>query len=281
MTHYAVGDIQGCLRPLKKLLKQVGFNPKKDHLWSTGDLVNRGPENLASLRWFHDHRDSVTVVLGNHDLHLLAIAANSATHGRSDNLQDILDAPDRDTLLHWLRHQPLLHRGSLPITNEQQTYGAGILVHAGIPPVWTSEQAAEHAREVETVLRGPDYRQFLKAMYGNEPYVWSDHLKGMARLRVITNYLTRMRYCSRRAKLDFVSKEATPRVGALSGKTVNAWFAQPNKLEADECVVFGHWAALSGVTQDHQFIGLDTGCVWGGCMTLMNLQTGARHTAAC
>ena len=270
MTTYAVGDIQGCFKPLKRLLKQVGFDKKADRLWAVGDLVNRGPHNLDTLRWFYKNREHVTVVLGNHDLHLIAIHRGKAKLGRSDNLQDILAAPDADELVDWLRHQPLLHRE-----------GNDILVHAGVPPCWSAPRAQELANEVEGALQGSQCDRFLGAMYGNEPWQWTTHLKGLARLRVITNYLTRMRYCTRKGKLDLISKGPQPIPDAIAGKKVAPWFSHKRRLTKGQTIIFGHWASLEGMTDSKKTIGLDTGCVWGNALTFYKLETGERFTCDC
>jgi len=199
MALYATGDLQGCLEPLKCLLDRVAFDPARDRLWLTGDLVNRGPQSLESLRFLHAMRDSVTSVLGNHDLHLLAVAHDIERLKKNDTLREILEAPDRDVLLDWLRQQKLLHHdGERGI----------VLVHAGIPPQWSLKKALRLAGEVEEVLHD-DARlpQYLDGMYGNEPLRWNGRLRGTARLRVITNYLTRMRFCSPDGTLDLKSKE--------------------------------------------------------------------------
>ena len=199
MAIYAVGDIQGCLQPLKRLLKQVDFDPAEDTLWSVGDAVNRGPKCLKTLRFLYKMRDNLVMVLGNHDLHLLAVAYGARAPSRSDTFDKILEAPDRDELLDWLRHRPLIHH----------EYGH-TLVHAGIPPQWSLAEAIARAHEVEDVLRSEDCVEFLTHMYGNEPAVWSDELEGMERLRVITNYLTRMRYCTKTGVLELQSKGPEP-----------------------------------------------------------------------
>lgn len=258
MATYVVGDIQGCLEPLQHLLRKIKFKPGRDVLWTAGDLVNRGPHCLDTLRFLHGMRESVVTVLGNHDLHLLALAAGVRKPGRSDTLDEILAAPDRDELLGWLVQQPLLHR--------EHGYA---LVHAGIPPQWTLKQAAKYAAEVEAVLRSPNCVDFLEAMYGNEPAIWSDKLTGMTRLRVITNYLTRMRYCSRKGWLDLESKGPAPGIAA---KKVSAWFSHDNRAAADDRILFGHWASLEGRTDTPNAIGLDTGCVWDGCLSLYHLE---------
>ncbi|MFT4613917.1 MAG: bis(5'-nucleosyl)-tetraphosphatase (symmetrical) [Bacteroidia bacterium] len=267
MATYVVGDIQGCLEPLQHLLRKVKFKPGSDVLWTAGDLVNRGPACLETLRFIYGMRDSVVTVLGNHDLHLLALAAGVRKPGRSDTLDEILAAPDRDELLAWLVQQPLLH----------QEHGF-TLVHAGIPPQWSLKQAAKYAAEVEAVLRSPDCVTFLKSMYGNEPAIWSDDLKGMTRLRVITNYLTRMRYCSRKGWLDMESKGPAP--GAVA-KKVSAWFSHDNRATANDRILFGHWASLEGQTDTPNAIGLDTGCVWDGCLSLYHLEKGKWTRCQC
>ncbi|NND66803.1 MAG: symmetrical bis(5'-nucleosyl)-tetraphosphatase [Halioglobus sp.] len=267
MSTYVVGDVQGCLEPLKCLLEAVKFKRGRDVLWSVGDIVNRGPQSLEALRFLYDMRDSLVVVLGNHDLHLLAVAAGVRNPGRSDTLDDILAAPDREELLNWLLHQPLMHR----------EHGF-TMVHAGIPPQWSLKKAGRYAREVEAVLQSEHCVQFLRSMYGNEPAVWSDDLEGMERLRVITNYFTRMRYCTKEGWLDLESKGPEP---PANGKRVSAWFSHPNRLTANDRIVFGHWAALEGRTDTANAIGLDTGCVWGGSMSLFELETGGRTHCDC
>lgn len=270
MTTYVVGDIQGCFKPFQCLLKRVDFDPSKDVVWSVGDLINRGPDNLETLRWFYEHRDSVVVVLGNHDLHLMAVAAGARKESKSDNFRDILEASDREVLLSWLRQQPLAH-------HEHEV----TLVHAGIPPIWTVEQTLGYAKEVEAVLQGPESAAFFAAMYGNDPIAWSDDLTGMTRLRIITNYLTRMRYCTKKGKLDFINKGPKAKADALKGKKVAPWFEHKKRLSAADTIIFGHWASLEGVTNSEKAIALDTGCVWGNKMTLLDLDTRTFHRCKC
>ncbi len=265
MTTYVVGDIQGCFEPFKQLLKNVAFNPTTDVLWSVGDLINRGPNNIDTLRWFYNHQACVKVVLGNHDLHLLATYAGAGIMSDSDNFSDILEAPDAPALLAWLRQQPLVYRES-----------GYVLVHAGIPPMWSTQQAADYAQEVTDYLQGATADYFYHAMYGNEPACWSRPIKGLARLRLITNYLTRMRYCTPSGYLDMKSKGVEPTRARLSNEPVDAWFHHANQLQATEQVLFGHWAALEGQTTNAQCIALDTGCVWGGSLTFLALETGER-----
>ncbi|MFT4767625.1 MAG: bis(5'-nucleosyl)-tetraphosphatase (symmetrical) [Glaciecola sp.] len=272
MATWVVGDIQGCKQPLKRLLKKVGFSWDRDMLWCTGDLINRGPNCLKTLRFFYKHRDNIRIVLGNHDLHLMAIAAGAKQLGRHDTLEPILLAEDRDELIGWLHQQPLLY----------QEHGFA-LVHAGIPPRWSLKQAAKRAREVEAVLKSPDCTAFFAAMYGNEPSLWSDDLEGMERLRVITNHLTRMRYCYEDGRLDLLSKGplSNPGGAAAKSKALDAWFNYPNRKAANDKILFGHWASLQGQTSTANAIGLDTGCVWGNSMTFYNLETGERVSEPC
>ncbi|MCB1679452.1 MAG: symmetrical bis(5'-nucleosyl)-tetraphosphatase [Halioglobus sp.] len=267
MSTYVVGDIQGCLQPLKCLLRKVQFDPAKDVLWSVGDVVNRGPKCLKTLRFLYKMRGSLVMVLGNHDLHLLGVAAGVRAPHRSDTFDKLLAAPDRDTLLDWLLHRPLIHR----------EHGF-TMVHAGIPPQWSVSQAMGYAGEVEAVLRSPDCLVFFQAMYGNEPAVWSDDLSGMTRLRVITNYLTRMRFCTKKGVLDLTSKGTTPN---KSKKKLAPWFAHPGRKTAGDKILFGHWASLEGVTGNPNAIALDTGCVWGRKLSLYQLETGQWTQCQC
>jgi bis(5'-nucleosyl)-tetraphosphatase (symmetrical) len=272
MATWVVGDVQGCKKPLKRLLKRLSFDWERDLLWSTGDIVNRGPKCLKTLRYFYKHRDRIRLVLGNHDLHLLALRAGVREMGSSDTLGEILAAPDRDLLLDWLQQQPLMY------------WEDGFtLVHAGIPPQWTLAEAAQYAREVETVLRGEDAGAFFAAMYGNEPSIWSDDLSGATRLRVITNYFTRMRYCYPDGRLDLVSKGplSDPGGPAASHPELDAWFNHANRRTAGDKIIFGHWASLRGLTGQANTIGIDTGCVWGYSLTAYCLETGERVEEPC
>lgn len=272
MSTWAVGDLQGCLQPLQCLLERVKFNSDRDVLWSVGDIINRGPQCLDTLRWFYERRDNIRMVLGNHDLHLLAAAAGHKTLSRSDTLAPILDAPDRDTLLDWLRQQPLLW----------QEHGV-TMTHAGVPPPWSVTEAAARAQEVEAVLRGDHAEDFFAAMYGNSPAIWDDALTGNDRLRVITNYFTRMRYCTAEGRLDLVSKGPPDKPGgeAAEDPRLLPWFAHPGRVAAGDTLVFGHWAALEGRTGLDNVIALDTGCVWDGSMTLYCVETGERVSCRC
>ncbi|MDR6925752.1 MULTISPECIES: symmetrical bis(5'-nucleosyl)-tetraphosphatase [Pseudomonas] len=269
MATYAVGDLQGCLEPLQCLLKQVAFDPAKDRLWLVGDLVNRGPQSLATLRFLYDIRESLVCVLGNHDLHLLAAGRNIERLKKNDTLREILEAPDCAQLLEWLRQQKLMHY-------DQQRDIA--LVHAGIPPQWSLRKAMKCAAEVEEVLRDDNrIAPYLDGMYGNDPAKWDSDLKGVTRLRVITNYFTRMRFCTSEGKLDLKSKEG---VGtALPG--YKPWFTYKERKTKGLKIIFGHWAALEGQCDEPGIFALDSGCVWGGAMTLMNVDTFERLHCQC
>ena len=257
MATYAIGDVQGCYDSLQRLLERCTFDPAKDRLWMVGDLVNRGPRSLETLRFFRSLGDSALTVLGNHDLYLLMVAEGGAQkRGKDDTIQDILDAPDRDELLDWLRHQPLCH-----------TEGEYCLVHAGLLPQWTTEQARDLAREVEAALLGPQYHEFIQNLWGSEPAGWSDDLTGWERLRVIVNAMTRMRFCTPEGVMEFKTK----------GKTKNAppghlpWFDAPGRKSAEKVLVTGHWSAL-GLRITSNLLQLDSGCLWGGHLTAVRLE---------
>lgn len=269
MATYAVGDVQGCLEPLKCLLNEVRFNPEQDRLWLLGDLVNRGPQSLETLRYLYGIRHALVIVLGNHDLHLLAAAQKPERLKKSDTLAAILNAPDRGQLLDWLAQQKLLHHDPLRDI---------AMVHAGIPPQWTLEKALERAAEVEQVLRDPARRTaYLDGMYGNEPSKWSSSLEGVARLRMITNYFTRMRFCTAEGRLDLKNKEGIDR--APTGYA--PWFSHPQRKTRGRKLLFGHWAALEGECKEPDVEALDTGCVWGSRLTLLNVDTYERHSCSC
>jgi bis(5'-nucleosyl)-tetraphosphatase (symmetrical) len=256
MATYAIGDIQGCYSELMTLLDRVAFEPASDQLWICGDMVNRGPESLAVLRFLYQHRRAVSAVLGNHDLHLLAIAYGIRQTKRSDTLQTILDASDRDELLDWLRRQPLYH-----CNNDY------LMVHAGVAPHWNTEIVARLAAEVSVALKGDQVTGFLANMYGNEPAAWRDDLTDYARLRCITNHLTRMRICDVNGCLDLEYKFGLDAIPA----GFYPWFQHPQRRTDDRKIIFGHWAALQGYRSTTAF-GIDTGCVWGGALTAMRLQ---------
>ena len=265
MATYAIGDIQGCHAEFLALLETVAFDSRRDRLWLTGDLVNRGPHSLAVLREVMALRDRVTVVLGNHDLHLLACALSPGIKPcRRDTLAEVLAAPDRDELLAWLRQQPLFH------------YDAELgyaMVHAGLPPQWDLDLTRHCAAEVETVVRGDSAAEFFAAMYGNEPACWNAALSGLPRLRFITNCLTRIRYCDANGKLDLNEKSAADNSSALK-----PWFALPNRASRGLPILFGHWSTLRLTNAEclqHGVWPLDTGAVWGGQLSAMRLEDGA------
>ncbi len=254
---YAIGDIQGCFSELTALLEKVRFNKDDDHLWLVGDLINRGPQNLETIL-FLKSLPKLTAVLGNHDLHFLAVATGVHKTSRSDTLHDLLVAPELPEIIEWLRHLPLIH------VDSNQRY---LMVHAGVPSIWTTTEAMDYADEVHTILRGDNYLEFLAAMYGNQPAVWSSNLRGMDRLRVITNYLTRLRYCTEDGEMDLVHKEQVCPEG------FDAWFNHhPAVLNNDLNILFGHWAALQGVTGRDDIFALDTGCLWGRELTALRLE---------
>jgi len=269
MAVYAVGDLQGCLEPLKCLLERIKFDPAQDKLWLVGDLVNRGPQSLETLRFLYRMRESLVCVLGNHDLHLLAASRMIERLKKSDTLREILEAPDRAELLDWLRQQKLLHHDA-----ERNV----ALVHAGIPPQWTLKKALKYAAEVETALRDDNLlTPFLDGMYGNEPNKWDGDLQGVTRLRVITNYFTRMRFCTADGKLDLKGKEGAD----TAPRGYAPWFSYKERKTQGLKIIFGHWAALEGRCDEPGIFALDTGCVWGGAMTLMNVDTGELLTCKC
>lgn len=259
MSIYAIGDLQGCHAELERLLDRLDFDPAVDRLWFAGDLVNRGPESLAVLRRVRALGDSAIVVLGNHDLHLLAVAAGNAKHSKKSTLGAILRAPDRDELLDWLRRQPMLHHDpDLGLT----------LVHAGLPPQWDLAEALTCARELETVLRSDDYSEFLHAMYGNEPARWSPDLGGIERLRFITNVLTRLRFCTPDGTLALKEK------GEIGSQEPGLlpWFQVPGRRTRQDRIVFGHWSAL-GYWSGENVWAIDSGCLWGGALTALRLDS--------
>jgi bis(5'-nucleosyl)-tetraphosphatase (symmetrical) len=251
---YAVGDIQGCAPSLKALVKKL---PKQSKIIFLGDLVNRGPDSLGTLRYLKQLQEDkrIECILGNHDLHLLAVDAGIRKTKGLDTVQPILDAPDRAELMHWLRHRPMA------LSN-----GKVLTVHAGVLPQWDLQQTIECAQEVEKALRKKSYKDFLMNMYGNTPNKWSNSLKGYERLRVITNALTRIRFCTPTGIMEFESKE-----GFEDGpKGYIPWFKTPKRKTQDSLIYFGHWSTL-GLLQHGNVIGLDTGCVWGGKLTAMEV----------
>ncbi len=255
MAIYAIGDIQGCYDPLQRLLAQIQFDPEYDRLWFVGDLVNRGPQSLEVLRFIKALGAAAITVLGNHDLHLLALAEGFGRVHKGDTLDTVLAAPDRDELLHWLRHQRLAWHE-----------GVYLLVHAGLMPSWNVDDTMRFAAEAEAALQSEHYRDFLQDMYGNQPQAWQDSLAGMERLRMIVNAFSRLRYCTPEGQMDFHYKGAP---GTQPAELL-PWFEVPRQ-SAGATVIFGHWSSL-GLINRPNLIALDTGCLWGGRLTAIRLQ---------
>ena len=261
MATYAIGDIQGCFDELQQLLAQLNFDQANDQLWFCGDLVNRGPKSLETLRFVKGLGDAAVTVLGNHDLHLLAKAEGFGKKLKQDTLDEILNAPDCDELMFWLRHQPLLHHDSeLGYT----------MVHAGLSPQWDLLTAQACARELENKLRADDYHEFIQVMYGNQPDQWSDELVGVDRWRFFTNVFTRLRFCYPDGRLDLKAKgePGTQKAGALP------WFDVPGRKTENNRIVFGHWSTL-GVGETNNTLSLDGGCLWGGQLVAVRLDQDA------
>jgi bis(5'-nucleosyl)-tetraphosphatase (symmetrical) len=255
MAIYAIGDIQGCFDELLRLLDVISFNEYSDQLWFAGDLVNRGPKSLETLRFVKSLDTAAITVLGNHDMHLLAASCAEKPANKKDTLSQVLEAPDRDELIDWLRHRPFFH------FNDDFC-----LVHAGLPPQWDFKTTQKMALLAEEALQGPDYRVFLKQMYGDKPNIWSPALKGVGKLRFIINCFTRMRFCDAKGRLDFAND------GPLGSQPKNLfpWFEAPNRKNAGMRVIFGHWSTL-GYYEGPNCYGIDTGCLWGGQLTALKL----------
>ena len=268
MTDYAIGDIQGCYAELNELLTAISFSPGNDTLWLAGDLVNRGPDSLAVLELLHSLGNSVKLVLGNHDLHFLAVCAGARAASKKDTLKALLRSDKLQALAHWLQAQPLA------VTIPQHNM---VMVHAGIPPIWSLSKTLLLAEEVHRCLQSKQALRFLQTMYGNTPATWSKKSGGMKRLRLITNYLTRMRFCTASGELDLEEKNA--RISSRPG--FKPWFDHHNPALAKNCeILFGHWAALEGQSYSPRHHALDTGCVWGGSLTAMRLDTRQRTQVA-
>lgn len=260
MTTYAIGDLQGCFEPLQRLLQKLGFSPQRDRLLFAGDLVNRGPQSLEVLRFIKSLGSAATTVLGNHDLHLIAGARNGS-FGSNDTFGEIMRASDCNALLDWLLAQPLAYGDADSGT---------LMIHAGVPPQWDRAQTIELAREVGVALNGTKGEKFLSQMYGNEPDTWDEQLQGIPRLRFIVNCLTRLRYCEANGRIR-LKPSGTPGTQA-SG--LMPWFEVPGRKTSKDTIVFGHWSTLGKVHWPQaQVYGLDTGCLWGGCLTALNLTT--------
>jgi bis(5'-nucleosyl)-tetraphosphatase (symmetrical) len=252
MALYMIGDVQGCDEALGRLLKKIDFSASRDTLVLLGDLVNRGPDSLAVLRRMMALEGSAMCLLGNHDLHLLAVAHGVRKPHRNDTLEDILQAPDRANLLDWLRTRPLaLH------------IHGWLMVHAGVLPQWDLTQTLSLAREVENTLRSADWGVFMHNLYGNTPDAWQDSLRGHDRLRMVVNALTRLRFCSAQGVMEFETKDSA----AAAPEGFMPWFEVPGRRTLGTPIAFGHWSTLKGSADHHGVLPLDTGCVWGGCLT--------------
>ena len=265
MATYAIGDIQGCFDSFSRLLERCSFDPAHDTLWLVGDLVNRGPRSLETLRFVRNLGSAAITVLGNHDLSLLMAAEGFGKRGKGDTFDEILDAPDRGELLGWLRHQRLCH-----------VDGGYCLVHAGLLPQWTVAKARAFAAEVEAALRGAGWRAFMANMWGSEPASWKDDLEGWPRLRVIVNAMTRMRFCSPTGVMDFRAKGEVTK----APKGYVPWFQVPGRRSADTVLITGHWSAL-GLKILPNLLAIDSGCLWGGALTAIRLEDRAIFQVDC
>jgi bis(5'-nucleosyl)-tetraphosphatase (symmetrical) len=260
VADYAIGDVQGCYEPLQRLLDHLHFNEHTDRLWFVGDLINRGPDSLAVLRFIKNLPLTPRITLGNHDLHLLStLFSEEPRHNQDDTLHEIMAAPDNEELGHWLRKQSILYHD--PELNV-------VMCHAGIAPTWDLKRAKTLAIELENVLAGEHFCDYLTHMYGNKPDHWSARLTGIARLRVICNYFTRMRFCDANGHLVLTYK------GSIDHAPTNLypWYMVPNRHEIEADIIFGHWAALQGKCPHPRIHALDTGCFWGGKLTALRLQ---------
>ncbi len=264
MATYAIGDLQGCFRTLQELLAKIGFK-RDDHLWFVGDLVNRGADSLECLRYVRRLGDRAVVVLGNHDLHLLAVAEGLGKSGKHDTLAPILNAPDGPDLLHWLRTRQLIH-----------AEGKFVMVHAGLLPQWDYTLALGLARAVEAALRGENYDALLASMYGNDPDIWRDELAGMDRFRITINAMTRMRVVTATGRMNVKFKGEL----AVLPDDLTPWFVRKHSSFADKTIIAGHWSAL-GLHVYPGFIGIDTGCIWGRELTAVRLEDGKVFQVPC
>jgi len=262
MPTYVIGDIQGCYQSFIKLLKKIQFDPNNDQLILAGDMVNRGPDSLATMMYVLENQNNIRSVLGNHDLHFLAVEHQCQTLGKNDTFDDILQSSEKHSIVEWLSQQSLVL---------YQTDFDTLIVHAGLPFNWSQQMALDYSNEVSTVIQSTSASQFYAAMYGNQPDLWNDNLKGMDRLRFITNALTRMRYCFTDGRLELQTKlPPTEKPSDLI-----PWFELENKLFTGN-IVFGHWASLQGECAKPNINAIDTGCVWGGKLTALRLEDNQR-----
>lgn len=261
MAIYAIGDIQGCYNELRQLLDQINFDPTQDQLWLAGDLVNRGPHSLETLRFVKSLGDAAISVLGNHDLHLIATVVSLGKTGKKDTLGPILRAADCDELIDWLRRQRLFYHD-----------GRFCMLHAGLPPQWDLALTQQMATETEQAIQGDDYQRFFRSMYGNKPTLWQDDLPKTEKLRFAINCFSRLRYCTADGELDFSQKGAP---GSQPAHLI-PWFSVPGRKSQDLRIIFGHWSTL-GFYQAHNVFGIDTGCLWGGQLTALKLDDQPRR----
>ncbi|MDE0456306.1 MAG: symmetrical bis(5'-nucleosyl)-tetraphosphatase [Chromatiales bacterium] len=271
MPTYAIGDVQGCYRELRSLLRECGFDARRDRLWFVGDLVNRGPASLEVLRFVADLGDRAQTVLGNHDLHLVASARGIRPLRARDTFRDVLDAADGEALVDWLREQPVIHR------DPERGF---VMVHAGIAPAWTIDDALVHGAELSRALRAPDHPRLLAGMYGNEPHKWRKSLSGIDRLRFITNAFTRMRYCHGDGRLDFSDTDPP----GTQDSSLTPWFELRDAHVDGIRIVFGHWATLqveTALPRGLHVRHVDTGCVWGGSLTALRLEDDREFSVGC
>lgn len=262
MATYAIGDVQGCFDELRELLAKINFNSDCDQLWFCGDLVNRGPKSLETLRYVRSLEDNAITVLGNHDLHLLATVYEHKKPGKNDTFDALMEASDATDLFNWLRHQPLVaHDQEKNIT----------LLHAGIHPDWSIKKALRLAKEVEQILQSDNHINFYKHMYGDKPFIWDDSLSGWQRYRFITNILTRLRYCNTQGKPALSAKGAP----GSQAKTLLPWYEVPGRKTQNDTIIFGHWSTLphAGITSINNTYAIDSGCLWGGMLTAMRIDT--------
>lgn len=265
MATYAIGDLQGCFDSLQQLIGEIGFRESEDRLWFVGDLVNRGPQSLEILRFVKSLGERAVSVLGNHDLHLLIVAEGCVKPHRKDTLEAILDAPDRDELLTWLRGRPLMH-----------AEGEYAMVHAGLLPSWSIDQALDLARETEHALQGSDWRGLMAQMYGNQPDHWDDALSGYERLRVIINAMTRLRICTPDGRMQF--SYTGPLADIPRGYV--PWFVVPGRRSANATVICGHWSAI-GLLAQKNLLALDSGCLWGRYLSAVRLEDRRIYQVSC
>ncbi|OUR84220.1 bis(5'-nucleosyl)-tetraphosphatase (symmetrical) [Cycloclasticus sp. 46_120_T64] len=259
MAHYAIGDVQGCYDPLRRLLDKLNFDPSQDQLWFAGDMINRGPQSLEVLRFIKALGDSARCVLGNHECHFLAVAYGHKKPHKADTFKQIIEAEDADSLIQWLRFQPFFY--------QDRKLGYSML-HAGVPAQWSLTDTQAYAKELEAVIQGDQLQSFLAVMYGNQPDLWNDELGGDDRLRFIINSFTRMRFCDKEGRSDLSFSGA---VGEQE-EHLMPWFKVPKRRTANDKILFGHWSTL-GLHQENNTICLDSGCLWGGELSAIKLGT--------